>query len=85
MQADPTTTQSIPPAKPVAAPVVASAPAPAPAVSEERADFRWPARGRVISGFGSKGGNGDGIAIAVPEGTPVKAASDGVVAYAGES
>jgi murein DD-endopeptidase MepM/ murein hydrolase activator NlpD len=38
----------------------------------------------VISGFGSKGGNGDGIAIAVPEGTPVKAAGDGVVAYAGE-
>ncbi len=79
MQADPTTTQSIPPQKP------AATPAPAPAASaEERADFRWPARGRVISGFGSKGGNGDGIAIAVPEGTPVKAAGDGVVAYAGE-
>jgi len=78
-QADPTTTQSIPPAKPA----VAAAPT-APAAAEERADFRWPARGRVISGFGSKGGNGDGIAIAVPEGTPVKAASDGVVAYAGE-
>ncbi len=86
MQADPTTTQSIPPQKPaVQAPAVAPAPAPAAAASaEERADFRWPARGRVISGFGSKGGNGDGIAIAVPEGTPVKAASDGVVAYAGE-
>ncbi len=81
MQADPTTTQSIPPAK---AQPVAAAPAPAAAPAEERADFRWPARGRVISGFGSKGGNGDGIAIAVPEGTPVKAASDGVVAYAGE-
>ncbi len=86
MQADPTTTQSIPPAKAQPA-VVAPAPAAAPAAAapaEERADFRWPARGRVISGFGSKGGNGDGIAIAVPEGTPVKAASDGVVAYAGE-
>ncbi|NJL21851.1 MAG: peptidoglycan DD-metalloendopeptidase family protein, partial [Leptolyngbyaceae cyanobacterium SM1_3_5] len=45
-------------------------------------DFRWPARGRVISGFG-KGNNGDGIAIAVPEGTSVKAAEQGVVAYAG--
>jgi murein DD-endopeptidase MepM/ murein hydrolase activator NlpD len=84
MQADPTTTQSIPPAKPQPV-AVAPAPAVAPAApAEERADFRWPARGRVISGFGSKGGNGDGIAIAVPEGTPVKAASDGVVAYAGE-
>jgi len=81
-QADPTTTQSIPPVK--APQQVAAAPAVAAPPAEERAEFRWPARGRVISGFGSKGGNGDGIAIAVPEGTPVKAASDGVVAYAGE-
>src|SRR4051794_16335704 len=42
-------------------------------------EFRWPARGRVIRGFS---GN-DGINIAVPEGTAVKAADDGVVAYAG--
>ena len=46
------------------------------------ADFRWPARGRVINGFSGKGGN-EGINIAVPEGTPVKAAGDGVVAYSG--
>jgi len=45
-------------------------------------DFRWPARGRVIQGFGGRGGN-EGINIAVPEGTPVKAAEGGVVAYAG--
>jgi murein DD-endopeptidase MepM/ murein hydrolase activator NlpD len=44
-------------------------------------DFRWPARGRVIAGFGT-GGN-DGINIAVPEGTPVRAAESGIVAYAG--
>lgn len=44
-------------------------------------EFRWPARGRVIQGFGN-GGN-DGINIAVPEGTQVKAAEGGVVAYAG--
>jgi murein DD-endopeptidase MepM/ murein hydrolase activator NlpD len=44
-------------------------------------DFRWPARGRVISGFGSAGN--EGINIAVPEGTPVKAAESGTVAYAG--
>jgi murein DD-endopeptidase MepM/ murein hydrolase activator NlpD len=42
-------------------------------------EFRWPARGRIIHGFS---GN-DGINIAVPEGTAVKAADDGVVAYAG--
>lgn len=47
--------------------------------------FRWPARGRVIAGFGSKpnGTQNDGINLAVPEGTPIKAADDGVVAYAG--
>src|SRR5208337_5151478 len=44
-------------------------------------EFRWPARGRVIQAFGA-GGN-DGINIAVPEGTQVKAAEGGVVAYAG--
>jgi len=43
-------------------------------------EFRWPARGRLIQGF--SGGN-DGINIAVPEGTAVKAAEAGVVAYAG--
>ena len=47
--------------------------------------FRWPVRGRVIAGFGPKpnGLQNDGINLAVPEGTPVKAADDGVVAYAG--
>ena len=46
------------------------------------ADFRWPARGRVIAGYGGGSGN-EGINIAVPEGTPVKAAEGGTVAYAG--
>ena len=46
-----------------------------------RPEFRWPARGRIIQGF-SSGGN-DGINIAVPEGTQVKAAEGGEVAYAG--
>jgi len=47
--------------------------------------FRWPVRGRVISGFGPRpsGQQNDGINLAVPEGTPIKAAEDGVVAYAG--
>ncbi len=51
------------------------------ASDENRPEFRWPARGRIIQGF-SSGGN-DGINIAVPEGTQVKAAEGGVVAYAG--
>jgi murein DD-endopeptidase MepM/ murein hydrolase activator NlpD len=47
--------------------------------------FRWPATGRVVSGFGKKpdGTHNDGIDISVPEGTPVKAAENGVVVYAG--
>ena len=47
--------------------------------------FRWPANGRVISAFGptTNGQQNDGINIALPENTPVKAAEDGVVAYAG--
>jgi len=47
--------------------------------------FRWPVRGRVIAGFGPKtnGAQNDGINLAVPEGTPIKATDDGVVAYAG--
>jgi murein DD-endopeptidase MepM/ murein hydrolase activator NlpD len=47
--------------------------------------FRWPVRGRIIAAFGSKpnGLQNDGIDLAVPEGTPIKAAEDGVVAYAG--
>jgi murein DD-endopeptidase MepM/ murein hydrolase activator NlpD len=44
-------------------------------------EFRWPARGRIIEGF--KAGGNDGINIAVPEGTSVRAAESGVVAYAG--
>ncbi|MGC2221586.1 MAG: LysM peptidoglycan-binding domain-containing M23 family metallopeptidase [Methylocella sp.] len=64
----------------------ASAPATEPkktTVASEAAnpEFRWPARGRIIQGF--KPGGNDGINIAVPEGTSVKAAESGVVAYAG--
>ena len=52
--------------------------APAPA------EFRWPARGHILKSFGEKGGEkSDGINIALPEGTPIKAAENGVVAYAG--
>jgi murein DD-endopeptidase MepM/ murein hydrolase activator NlpD len=48
--------------------------------------FRWPVQGRIISEFGTKpdGGHNDGINVAVPLGTSVKAAENGVVAYAGD-
>jgi murein DD-endopeptidase MepM/ murein hydrolase activator NlpD len=53
--------------------------------STDSPGFRWPVRGRIIQAFGPKpnGLQNDGINLAVPEGTPVKAAEDGVVAYAG--
>lgn len=54
-----------------------------PAVLQE--GFIWPVTGTVISSFGAKGGGlyNDGINIAAAAGTPVRAAEEGVVAYAG--
>ncbi|WP_337357803.1 peptidoglycan DD-metalloendopeptidase family protein [Prosthecomicrobium sp. N25] len=46
--------------------------------------FRWPVRGRVIKEFGTANGErNDGINLAVPEGTSIKAAEDGEVIYSG--
>lgn len=47
--------------------------------------FQWPVEGRVISSFGPKenGLHNDGINIATKRGAHVRAARDGVVAYAG--
>ncbi|WP_165795640.1 peptidoglycan DD-metalloendopeptidase family protein, partial [Methylobacterium frigidaeris] len=79
--------EPVKPVKVAALPEKAPEPAPAPAVApaapapDPQSSFRWPARGRVISGYGSSGN--EGINIAVPEGTPVKAAEEGTVAYAG--
>lgn len=44
----------------------------------------WPAPGSVSSSFGPRGNaHHDGIDIAAPEGTPVRAALDGTVVYVG--
>jgi murein DD-endopeptidase MepM/ murein hydrolase activator NlpD len=53
--------------------------------SADGKSFRWPVRGRIISGFGTKpnGERNDGINLAVPEGTSVKAVEAGSVIYAG--
>lgn len=47
--------------------------------------FIWPLKGRVVSNFGAKDGGlrNDGINIQAPKGSPVRAAENGVVAYAG--
>jgi murein DD-endopeptidase MepM/ murein hydrolase activator NlpD len=80
-----------PVAKPPAAKPPAASPPDTPAdadpiKTEEAAPrFHWPLRGEVVSGFGPKadGLRNDGIDIAVPENTPIKAADDGVVIYSG--
>ena len=48
--------------------------------------FFWPVRGKIVSNFGgtTNGQSNDGINLAVPEGTPVKAVDDGEVAYSGD-
>ncbi|WP_332066128.1 peptidoglycan DD-metalloendopeptidase family protein [Bartonella sp. CB189] len=48
--------------------------------------MRWPVRGRLLSRFGQKKGTATnrGVDIAVPEGSSVKAAENGVVIYASD-
>ena len=49
--------------------------------------FVWPVRGNVISAFGEKadGSRNDGINISAELGTPVVAAENGIVVYAGDA
>lgn len=57
-------------------------PKPAP---RARGKFLWPVQGRVIAGFGpmGQGLHNDGVNIAAPRGSPVRAAENGVVVYSG--
>lgn len=79
---------SPPPARRNAAAPVRAATTPPPAATQpprstqRTARLQWPLRGEIIEYF--NGGTNRGIGIAVAEGTPVKAAADGVVSYAGE-
>ncbi len=78
-----------PPAAPATASPAVTAPAAPTPVGEPppRAGgrFVWPVKGPVLAGFGPAGPglHNDGINIAVPVGTSVKAAENGVVVYAG--
>lgn len=48
------------------------------------ARMSWPVHGKIVSGYGTSGGQkNDGIDIAAAKGTPVKAAEGGKVVYAG--
>lgn len=73
------------PTKTAAAAAASSKPVPAPAPRAARR-FLWPVEGKVVSGFGPKGSgkHNDGINIAAAKGTPVRAAENGVVVYAGD-
>jgi len=57
----------------------------APPAPRGSGKFLWPVNGKVVSVFGLKDGgqHNDGINIAAPLGTPVRAAENGVVVYAG--
>lgn len=69
------------PGKPVPATVAVAPPA------RFSGRFGWPLEGRIIGRFGpGEGGRrNDGINIAAERGAPIRAAADGVVAYAGSA
>ncbi len=73
------------PAREVVAEADAAEPVPEIPANPAVSSMRWPVKGKVISEFGTKpnGLKNEGINIAVPEGTGVRAAESGVVAYAG--
>lgn len=62
----------------------ATVPVAPPATAPGR--FAWPVDGRIIRRFGAgaSGERFDGVEIAVPSDTPVKASADGTVVYAGD-
>lgn len=74
----------LPPAKPPSPPrLVGPIPQPPPMAG---GGFLWPVQGRVVSEYGPKGRglHNDGINIAAPRGSPIRASEAGVVAYAGD-
>ena len=87
----PPAARSVPPPAHTATATRAAAANPAalsiPAIAGPAPSFAWPIEGRILSGFGPKPGGryNDGINLKASAGTPVRAAADGVVAYAGDA
>lgn len=76
-------TTSAPPAPAAGAqPANVNIPSPPPRSGQA---FAWPVAGKLLARYGSmgEGVRNDGINIAAPAGTPVRAAEDGVVVYVG--
>lgn len=73
-------TTMTPPPAPVAAPAVTET-----SDSSSPPSMIWPVQGPLLSGFGPKGQgvNNDGANIGAPKGSPVVAAANGIVVYAG--
>lgn len=81
-----TAARPVPPKPGVRPPAVVAA-APLPTLTGAAPAFRWPVEGRVLSGFGAKPGGrfNDGVNLKASAGAPVRAAGEGVVAYAGDA
>jgi murein DD-endopeptidase MepM/ murein hydrolase activator NlpD len=76
--------------QPRAAVTAAAPPAAEPPTTQRAAtdpSFGWPLRGRVVAGFGSlsRGAPNKGIDLAVPPGTDILAADDGIVVHVGRT
>lgn len=54
--------------------------------AQQMVAFGWPVQGIILSRFGpgESGARNNGIDISAPAGTPIHAAADGIVAYAGD-
>lgn len=79
-EASPTPPQDDPASEAVASPETGVAPA--TAKIDWTGKWPWPARGEILRAFKIEGN--DGIDIAMPEGTDVKAVEKGIVIYAGD-
>ncbi|MBW1679554.1 MAG: M23 family metallopeptidase, partial [Deltaproteobacteria bacterium] len=59
-------------------------PQPPSKIVKEKKNFIWPVQGKVVSKFGIRSGlRYEGVEIAAPLGTPVKASREGEVVYEG--
>ena len=85
--------ESVASAKPLSTPTTTPTPTPTSTTTSTPARpaggapavLSWPLQGVLYARFGTRGGQRhDGIDIAAPEGTNIKAAADGKVIYAGE-